>query len=156
RSWLSTCLEKHDMCNTHDNRFLPRRLLKVTLTNHRLGLKLCQIDPDMNDVQYLTLSYCWGEGYHFKLTPAKPDIFLKSIALSDLPQTLLDAVAITARLGYEYIWIDALCIMQTDAQAWSEEKLEDLRNMGKVCKNSECTIAALAAKFSDEGCFTSR
>ncbi|CZR64695.1 uncharacterized protein PAC_14594 [Phialocephala subalpina] len=153
-NWLSTCLKTHQMCkvNTRDNRFRPRRLLKLSVNDARLVIRLCITKDILSEIQYLTLSYCWGKGNHLQLTQATQETFIKCIPVECLPQTLLDAVAITARLGYEYIWVDALCIIQD----WGEDKQLDLESMGEVYRNSVCTIAALRAKNSGEGCFASR
>ena len=45
---------------------------------------------------------------------------------------------IASELGYRYLWIDALCIIQDDPQDWLEESTK----MCTVYRNSCCTIAA--------------
>jgi len=41
----------------------------------------------------------------------------------DLPKTLRDSVDITRRLEYEFLWVDALCILQRDFEDWSHESV---------------------------------
>lgn len=72
--------------------------------------------------------------------------------MEDLPKTLLDTVVITRRFGYEYNWIDALCIVQDR----EEDIYRELETMGEVYRNSVCTVAALGAENSDDGCFNQR
>ncbi|RFU29641.1 hypothetical protein B7463_g6709, partial [Scytalidium lignicola] len=63
-----------------------------------------------------------------------------------------DAVRLTNRLGIRYIWIDALCIIQGDADDWEKESL----CMGDVYENSHFTIAASGATSSDQGLYAVR
>lgn len=69
-----------------------------------------------------------------------------------MPQTLLDAVVITARLGFQYIWIDALCIIQD----YEKDIKCELKFMAEVYRKSVCTIAALASGDNGGGCFVQR
>lgn len=59
------------------------------------------------------------------------------IELVSMPMTLRDAVTITRRLGLQYLWIDALCIIQGDADDWARESSK----MCDVYSNSHLTIA---------------
>jgi hypothetical protein len=56
-------------------------------------------------------------------------------------------VLVTRKLGYQYLWIDALCIIQDDLEEWYGEAPE----MAYVYYNSTCTIAAYSAKNDSEG-----
>lgn len=38
------------------------------------------------------------------------DVRMKGIAMEDLSANLCDAVIITRRLGFRYLWIDSLCM----------------------------------------------
>ena len=49
-----------------------------------------------------------------------------------------DAIAITRGLGYRYLWIDSLCILQDSPEDWKRESA----NMGYIYKNSVPTITA--------------
>lgn len=53
-------------------------------------------------------------------------------------RTLRDAMDITRRLGYRYIWIDSLCIIQDSSEDWAVEAL----TMKDVYGNTSCNIAA--------------
>jgi Heterokaryon incompatibility protein (HET) len=97
--------------------------------------------------QYLTLSHRWGSSQHFTLTSASSNSFHESIPFESLPKTFQDAVSVTRELGYQYLWIDALCIVQDDLQEWFQEAPK----MASVYHNSTCTIAAHSAKNDNEG-----
>jgi len=97
--------------------------------------------------QYLTLSHRWGQSQQFKLTSATIESFHKNIPFNSLPKTFQDAVIVTRNLGYRYLWIDALCIVQDDLQEWRSEAPK----MASIYHNSTCTIAAHTAKSDSEG-----
>ncbi|KAK8131758.1 tol protein [Apiospora sp. TS-2023a] len=57
--------------------------------------------------------------------------FLRNIPIQDLPQTFKDAIAVTRRLGLEYVWVDALCIIQTQ-QVGRDEETDWEKEVGKM------------------------
>ncbi|KAM5342160.1 hypothetical protein ACJ41O_015191 [Fusarium nematophilum] len=58
----------------------------------------------------------------------------------------------TSRLGYRYIWIDSLCIIQDSAEDWASEAAR----MATVYMNAEITLAAACATSGDTGLFHDR
>jgi len=72
-----------------------------------------------------------------------------SIPPSKLPKSFRDAIQITRRLGYEYIWIDSLCIIQDDPADWERESAK----MAEIYENAVLTIAVSDAVDSLRGCF---
>ena len=98
-------------------------------------------------LSYLALSYCWGQkqqGLTFKhnLTDR-----MQALDEADVSPTVRDALEVTRRLGYQYIWIDALCIEQ-DSPA---DKLKELPRMPQIYGNASLTIVAASAQQSSEG-----
>lgn len=67
--------------------------------------------------------------------------------MESLPQTLQDAIAVTRALGIQYLWIDALCIIQGENGDWEKELLD----MGDIYGQSLLTIAASSASSSNVG-----
>ena len=63
---------------------------------------------------------------------------LQGIVLNNLPKTFQDAIHLCVKLGVEFLWIDALCIVQDDDQDWETEASK----MGKYYRNAYITIAA--------------
>ncbi|PMD15972.1 HET-domain-containing protein, partial [Hyaloscypha hepaticicola] len=99
---------------------------------------------------YLALSHCWGpsvSGERLITTKATLESRLKSIPLSKMPSNFFDATIITRKLGYRYLWIDSLCIIQDSREDWETESA----NMGNIYTNTSLTLAAAAAKDSDGG-----
>lgn len=72
---------------------------------------------------YVALSYVWGAVSNFRLTKSNlaPLLVPGTIGevFSTLPKTICDAITLCIRLGVQYLWVDALCLLQND-----EEDLE--------------------------------
>lgn len=64
-----------------------------------------------------------------------------------LPQTYQDAAIVAVQLGYRYLWIDALCIVQDDPEDWRRESAK----MCTVYRNSCCTIFAHTSTQDNDG-----
>lgn len=64
-----------------------------------------------------------------------------------MPKTLQDAVVVTCALGLEYLWIDALCIVQDD----EIEKEKDIGDMGDIYSRATVTISASSSKRCQDG-----
>jgi hypothetical protein len=76
--------------------------------------------------------------------------------MTDLPQTIRDAVVITRRLGIRYLWVDALCILQgSDAPAKADWERESSK-MADIYGSAFLTIAAASARSVHEGIFHDR
>jgi hypothetical protein len=102
--------------------------------------------------KYATLSYCWGREDFIKLTPDNLDSFLNIIPHEDLPKTLKDGIYIARRLGLEYVWIDALCIIQ--GQDRNDDWQVESGRMRFVYGSAHVNIAASSATNVYEGCFS--
>jgi hypothetical protein len=58
---------------------------------------------------YTVLSHCWGKNpQHIMLTKSTVEMLKTGIALSSLPKTFQDAIAITRIFDIQYVWIDSL------------------------------------------------
>lgn len=64
-----------------------------------------------------------------------------------LGETFRDAVEVTRRLGFGYIWIDALCIIQNSLEDWNNAAA----TMGAIYSNAYLTIAATSARDGNQG-----
>jgi hypothetical protein len=104
------------------------------------------------EVQYATLSHCWGTAAHFTLTKANSKALRKSIPLESLSKTFQQACFLARRFGFDYIWIDSLCIIQDDDHDWQIES----STMASVYGCSTLNIAASYARDGTVGCFVKR
>ena len=160
RRWLATCRTEHKTCSlqvTGYPTFLPTRLLDVGLPDQESIRLVHSKELEGNQpTEYVTLSYCWGK-VNDAVCTTKDNIpeRLRAIPTSSLPRTLQDAVVFTRALGVRYLWIDALCIIQTQ-HAENEDWQRELPNMGKIYKHSLLTLAASSAQDSSVGIFNYR
>lgn len=88
----------------------------------------------------------------YMLTEERLSVMKTSIPFLELPKTFQDAMIITRCLGFRYIWIDSLCIIQNSRGDWEQEA----GRMCQVFKYSACTIAATRSTNSQGGCFSKR
>lgn len=156
-SWIEAC-SKHPNCLPSSDTSLPLRLLDVgsrSSSKSRLAITDGQLG------KYICLSYCWGTSSGLTTTYSSLSSRLNEIPDIQLPTTLRDAVHITRELGFRYLWIDALCILQrrpevvNDQEAildWQEQSLK----MADIYGNAFLTIIAADASDKSHGCFISR
>jgi hypothetical protein len=112
-TWLWSCINTHSKCKVDESRrVLPNRLIAVQGDKDCVRLRLCTTTDLHHNVRYLTLSHCWGKWSFPKLCKESVEQFGQQIKIQELPKTFIDAAHITYRLGYRYIWIDSLCIIQ--------------------------------------------
>ncbi|KAE8452259.1 hypothetical protein EG329_000959 [Mollisiaceae sp. DMI_Dod_QoI] len=99
---------------------------------------------------YIALSHVWGAQIHNKLEMKLLEKWREGIDVRLLPRSFRDAITVTRKLGFRYIWIDALCIVQDSPQDWQRESSK----MGNVFKNAFLTIAVSATAQSPDGFLT--
>lgn len=114
---------------------------------------------------YIILSYCWGSGNDpARTTSRNLRGRLVSIQLKSLPKTIQDAIRVTRLMKMQYLWVDAVCIIQADKTLGAQQQDDVARadwqrestHMGSYYMNSLCCIAASNAKDSSEGFLTER
>ena len=146
RGWLAECRFGHQECQRYRGSFLPRRLIHITAVDGSLHLRLHQTSGS-DQVEYTTLSYCWGGAQSSQLTTSNLYSYLLSIPISNLPQTIRDAIIVTHRLDISHIWIDSLCILQDD----DEDKAIQIASMPQIYASSTLTVSTSRAVFAHEG-----
>lgn len=82
-----------------------------------------------------------------KLTSDCLQQYQEAIDPTTLSQNFQDAIYITRRLGFHYLWIDALCIIQNDIQDWNEEAPK----MASIYAHTSLMISADAAPNTQYG-----
>lgn len=128
---------------------LPARVIEVKEGRHVNQVRLVETNGVHAD--YVTLSHCWGPQGNLALTTTKGNLqeHLAGISWDSLPKTFQDAVIVTREVGFRYLWIDALCILQDDVDDWHRES----NSMGLIYENAKFTISASGAAHGTEGCF---
>lgn len=152
REALQNCSNNHD-CQFR-GAFLPKRLVDVQGTGadeDTLSVVVSANTLSSETVRYVALSYCWGGKTPSKdtmLNNTKEDLAAMehSLRLPQLPVTYQDAIKTTRYLGIRYLWIDALCIAQGDAEEWTTESLK----MAETYSHAFVTISADASLTCDD------
>lgn len=114
---------------------LPSRLLDLDGGTVKL---ICDVEK-LRQPQYTTLSHMWGPDSSAcpQLTKARLQEFSVAIALADLPTKYREAIRISRALGFRYLWIDSLCIIQDSPEDWEKEALK----MATVYGRTACNIS---------------
>ena len=138
KKWMQLCRTTHPKCKRRHG-FLPTRLVDVyTEKSGNSKVRLVRGIELHEDVDYLTLSHCWGKQLPFRLLKRNSKQLYDGFDTRELPKTFQDAILTVKRLCQRYIWIDSLCIVQDDMDDWFAES----RQMGKIYQMSLCNIAA--------------
>lgn len=133
QGWLSSCMELHeDAC-------------APVKTSQLHGVRFIDVENKTivaypgHDSDYVALSYVWGHTIQ------------KSYRLGEtvgrLPRTLEDAISYTKLLGKRYLWVDSLCIDQSD----TIHKADQINRMWSIYRGSYVTIIALSGDSADAG-----
>ena len=86
------------------------------------------------------------------MTTVNMNDMLHGIPTFTLPQTIQDAITITRKLGLQYLWVDALCIIQDSAS----DKDKEIAKMDRIYQNSQLTIFAASAEKCQDGFLATR
>jgi hypothetical protein len=142
--WLERCSRHHKHCAQQRDVELPARLVQIPLDdNHLLKLRVTEGQTG----RYMALSHCWGNGIAFKTTKATFNDKQDGFKLDQIPRNLRDAVHIARSLGFEYLWVDALCIIQDSPGDWAGESSK----MARIYGNASLTLCADLAPHSEFG-----
>jgi hypothetical protein len=137
--WTTRCRENHERCNRDpaSPSTMPTRVLDI---GDLATPPLILVTNGKNE-EYATLSYCWGKGYQQPITTTyNLEQRRTALYLTTLPPVFQDAVTITRKLGFRYLWIDSLCILQDSVDDWNAESAR----MDQYYTGSSLNIAAAA------------
>jgi hypothetical protein len=149
KMWYRECLEDHPLCKPPNRSFCPTRLLEIM--DDSLAKLVLTSEQGPND-PYVAFSHCWGKAKTLKLLQDNMAQLLAEIRISELPTSYKEAIIVCRSMGFRYIWIDSLCIIQDSRQDWQQEAL----TMKDVYQNSSLNLCASAAAENSEASFKSR
>ncbi|KEY64209.1 hypothetical protein S7711_03498 [Stachybotrys chartarum IBT 7711] len=142
KTWMSDCVNGHDTCKPSLAGSLPKRVLDVAGNTVRL------VETDGQSEDYLALSHCWGDSRPPCLTvQATLARNMREIPWETMPNTFRHAIEVTRDLGFRYVWIDCICIIQDDADDWRVEASK----MASIYQNAYLTLCAASARSDDGG-----
>ncbi|CAF3570469.1 unnamed protein product [Fusarium graminearum] len=136
QNFLEKCTRSHPTCKFEGRYEMPTRVIDIGNKGDRP--RLIVTGPDMKE-EFVALSYCWGPATDtFTLNNHTMNEMLKGIDESRLVTAHRETLGLSRQLGFRYIWIDALCIVQGDKQDWERES----KLMARVYGNAALTIIA--------------
>ncbi|EIW52289.1 HET-domain-containing protein, partial [Trametes versicolor FP-101664 SS1] len=145
RQHIDRCVDTHVHCKSaaeSPSPRLPTRLVDCTdLARPRL------VSTTGGCGEFLALSYVWGEDQVHKTTSANISTYTQCIPPDRLPPTIRDAIYVTHMLGFRWLWVDSLCIIQDS----DDDKLHEIGHMHHIYRYAHLTIIAASAKGVSEG-----
>lgn len=147
--WLKQCVENHEHCAKLDhNAPLPKRVIDV-------GSSRSIEHPFLHESQgqvatYVALSHRWGGENVLTTRMSTIAERRRHLPMARLPTTFRQAIKVTRSLGFQYLWIDSLCIVQDSVQDWTSQSSQ----MAQIYGNAAITIAATDSQNGDDGLFT--
>lgn len=101
--------------------------------------------------RYLALSYVWGASSSVQhcLRPSRcPDSnVVWAVDIEQVPRTIRDAASLVRKIGERYLWVDSLCIDQSD----TDDKGTLVAEMNSIYGTAEITIVAADGDDADAG-----
>lgn len=146
--WRNVCTT-HQSCVAEEDALMPTRVLRLCGDSPRPSIQL--LGSRGQKGRYIALSHCWGSTGKQPLQTTSKNLIAHQVGIpfKDLPKTFQDLVALAQAIGYSYVWIDSLCIIQDNRRDWHAEA----KKMGDVYRNAALVVAASGAKDSSEGLF---
>jgi hypothetical protein len=140
-------VKNHDSCKPPaEFQKPPKRLINVG--NEAQNPFLVETFPDSQRVEWLALSYCWGDKPRMELTQDTIDMLRNGISLIKFDPTIRDAILVTRALEITYVWIDALCINQDKAaNEWNEQASK----MNEIYGGSTVTLVVASSDSVMDG-----
>ncbi|KAF3037934.1 hypothetical protein E8E12_004107 [Didymella heteroderae] len=141
KGWIEDCSHTHDACRQYapTDGTLPTRLVDTRPQGLNDSIvrviDSASIAQGSEVVQYATLSYVWS----------KTDITLTSDQLQNvqlglqrqtLPEPLESGIKAAQKLGFRYVWVDSLCVLQDS----EDDKRSECAGMASVFRNAALTI----------------
>lgn len=148
--WLAKCKKEHAVCRkaVRSASKFPTRLLDLGSGKDQT----IRLREGLGRKEFVSLTHRWGNTQPLCLLQGNVETFKTEIKPEDLPKTFRDAVTITRKLRYRYLWIDSLCIIQDSKEDWMTESAI----MGHIYRCSALNISAGGAEDSSSGCFVTR
>jgi hypothetical protein len=159
--WLTRCNTECTTCRpkgSEQRGALPKRLIDVSNGNpHLIEIEAKKLSLP---VEYAALSYVWGKDpTEFKTTKDNLETHMKrGLPMELAGKTLQDVFELIRNLQLQYLWIDAICIVQKtkgdtdDDGEWRQEA----NKMGDIYSNAYLVISALASRDVKSGLYQER
>jgi hypothetical protein len=154
REWVANCGSEHQKCRQHPTETskcenerrtnIPTRLIDVG------SIKDCPprsrlVNTNGIPKRYVALSHRWAQTRTLETTADNIASLRIELPEKNISPTFRDAIEVTRQLGFRYLWLDSLCIIQGDAEDWKRES----HIMGSIFAGASVTIAAVDSVDED-------
>ncbi|KAJ4358102.1 uncharacterized protein N0V89_002681 [Didymosphaeria variabile] len=145
KRWLEECSHDHEACrHIHHGhvagKTLPTRLIDI-LPDGKAGFSVRVVNgadlDEHNRPDYTALSYVWADD-ELKLSTARLEAMQSDLPRDILPKAINEAITKAQDIGFRYLWVDNLCVLQDS----DEDKERESRAMADVYRNAALTIVA--------------
>lgn len=149
QSWMTGCIRYHEECRWSEaSPQLPTRVLDLSLHDGTADIRL--MNGHGKHGTYVALTYRWGPSpeaiFQTTSTNLQQNQSRIDISSPSFNHIFRDAISIVRSLGFRYLWIDALCIIQDDRSDW----LAEASKMATVYSNAFVTISAAVSTSPDD------
>ncbi|KAF5013882.1 hypothetical protein FDECE_131 [Fusarium decemcellulare] len=148
RGWITWCRENHPReCNPRRVAAVPHFFLidcsKRRIVEHKQS-------GAGRPPQYVALSYVWGQPLPGRQPPQRQQQqqSLGEKGSGAVEAVVEDAISASLKLGYQYLWVDRYCVVQTGNEAVKQKQLQ---HMHLVYANAEVTLIAAAGNGASAG-----
>ncbi|KAF2868701.1 hypothetical protein BDV95DRAFT_119900 [Massariosphaeria phaeospora] len=141
KNWLEQCCDHHEDCSRQANgsKTLPTRLLDVQPHGSEGStvrvVNSSDIDSCEGMVDYVTVSHVWALP-DLTLSADREQMMQHELPRTALPKAIDAAISAATRVGYKYVWVDSLCVLQDS----EEDKLRECAAMATTYRNAALTI----------------
>jgi hypothetical protein len=143
-------LVEHAGCPREGETVFPKRVLEFREPSPGEIYVCLRIESDdITSKEFAALSHCWGSHQRCVTTKGTLENHRRGIPWSQIPQTFQDSIRFCLAIGIQYLWIDAMCIVQDDPVDW---QIESAR-MADIYQNAHVTLAATHSSSDSGGCF---
>lgn len=144
RNWMDTCAT-HESCNAYHGGIYPTRLLDLGSGRGDPPRLVDTASEGIDGEKYAFFSYRWGDAQFLKATPDNIDQLYQGVPMHEFGLLHQEAMAICRRLGYRYIWIDALCILRgTD-----DDFMLEAPRMGGYIESADIVFISINTSVSE-------
>jgi Heterokaryon incompatibility protein (HET) len=139
----------HGIFALNTNRHCSNRFACIRFLDVKKNSIVTFTNVEIKALKYIALSYVWGSSQRLMLTSENENYLAVpgAVNVKALPQTIADALYLADRLDVDYIWVDALCILQDN----DEDKKNQIQFMSMIFRASFLTIIAAKRADSDAG-----
>lgn len=148
KRWMERCAKLHgEDCKQSFLRVGPHPASSMNLMVIDVNKK-CLVNMP-SGAKYVALSYVWGQANFLTTLRSNVSEFQEQGAFSKIipPRTIQDAIKLTEGIGFQYLWVDALCIVQDE----DESKRLLISNMDAIYGHAALTIIAASGTNADAG-----